>query len=39
IELISVFKGAELRAKKTNPRFPGFCYAVFNQESVKGILT
>ncbi|WP_016760507.1 hypothetical protein [Leptospira weilii] len=38
IELISVFKGAELRAKKTNPRFPGFCYAVFNQDAAKVIL-
>ncbi|AGS80456.1 hypothetical protein [Leptospira alstonii] len=38
IELISVFKGAELSAKKKNPNFPGFCYAVLNQDSVKDIL-
>ncbi|TGM04873.1 hypothetical protein EHQ76_07465 [Leptospira barantonii] len=39
IELISVFKGAELRAKKENSNFPGFCYAVFDQASIRNILT
>lgn len=38
IELISVFKAAQLRAKKENPDFTDFCYAVFNQESIKNIL-
>ncbi|PJZ29111.1 hypothetical protein [Leptospira kmetyi] len=38
IELISVFQGAELRAKKLNPNFPGFCYAVFNQDTALKIL-
>ncbi|MCG6170214.1 hypothetical protein [Leptospira sanjuanensis] len=39
IELISIFKGAELRTKKLNPQFAGFCYAVHNQDTARKILS
>ncbi|EQA55391.1 hypothetical protein [Leptospira kmetyi] len=38
LELISIFQGAEKQARKRNPQFQGFCYAIFNQDSAKKIL-
>ncbi|EQA64704.1 hypothetical protein [Leptospira alexanderi] len=39
IEFISVFKEASIQARIKNPKFPGFCYAVLNQNMAKKIFS
>ncbi|MDO6383293.1 hypothetical protein [Leptospira santarosai] len=38
LELIGIFKSAELEAMKKNPKFMSFCYAVHNQDTARKIL-
>lgn len=38
LSFISIFQGAELKGREKDPKFPGFCYALFNQDSAKKII-